>query len=85
LKEIYVNDGNPFKDPENHQKKEIVKRYPGSPIFYREYSGGAYIIWIIKEFLEFQYFDKDDLLFLNDMINQGYYLRKKIHIRDWWR
>jgi len=44
LKEIYVNDGNPFKDPENHQKKEIVKRYPGSPIFYREYSGGAYII-----------------------------------------
>jgi len=48
LREVNVNDGNPFKDPGNYQKKEIVKSCPGSPIFYREYSEGAYIIAIIN-------------------------------------
>ena len=31
LREVIVNDGNPFKDPENYQ--EIVKSCPGSPIY----------------------------------------------------
>jgi len=71
LREVNVNNENQFKNPENPQRKEIVKRCPGSPIYCKDYNSGAYVIAIINEFLEFQYFDKDDLLFLNDMLNQG--------------
>ena len=79
LREVNVNYGNPFKDLGNSQEKEIVKSCPGSPIYYKDYNSGAYVIAIINEFLEFQYFNRDDLLFLYDMLNKGKLLRKKIH------
>ena len=79
LREVNVNNGNPFKDLENSQKKELIKSCPGSPLYYKDYNSGAYVIAIINEFLEFQYFDRDDILFLGNMINKGKILRMKIH------
>ena len=73
LREVNVSYGNLFRDPENSQKKEIVKSCPGSPIYYKDYNGGAYVIAIINEFLEFQFLDKDDLLFLKDMVKVKYH------------
>jgi len=79
LRGLNVNDGNPFKNPENSQKKNIVKKCPGSPIYYKSYDRGSYAIAIINEFFEFQYFNKDDIIFLHDLINKGHLLTKKIH------
>ena len=60
LREVNVNNGNPFKDSQNSQKKEIIKSCKGSLLYYEDYNGGAYVIAIINEFLEFQYLNKDD-------------------------
>ena len=78
LREVYITDGNPFKEPEISQKKDLIKSCPGSPLYYNDSISGAYAIAIINEFFEFQYFDKEDLLFLYAMLNKGKVLRKKI-------
>ena len=79
LREININNGNIFKDPDNLQKFEIIERCPGSPCYYKDYNCGAYAIAIINESLDFQYFDRDDMLFIYDMVNLGKLLRKKIN------
>ena len=86
LREINVNNGNPFidtskmKTEENHEKiDKIVNRCPGSPLYYKDYNSGGYVIAIINESFEFQYLDKAAMIFLSDMVNQGKLLRKKIH------
>ena len=65
---VYITNGNPFKELEISQKKDLIKSCPGSPLYYKDYNSEAYTIAIINEFFEFQYFDRDDLLFLNDML-----------------
>ena len=77
LREINVNNGNPFLS--NTDKKEIVDKCPGSPLYYKDYNSGGYVIAIINEHFEFQYLDKPTMIFLSDMVNQGKLLRKKIH------
>ena len=79
LREINVNNSNPFKNPETLEKQMIVKRCPGSPCYYKDFNGGAYVIAIINEFLEFQYFDRDDMFFLANMVDKGRLLKKKTH------
>ena len=81
LREINVNNGNPFtanKDKDEKNEK-IVSRCPGSPLYYKDYNSGGYVIAVINESYEFQYLDKEAMKFLYDMVNQGKLLRKKIH------
>ena len=81
LREINVNNGNPFiasKDKDKINEK-IVSRCLGSPLYYKDYNSGGYVIAIINESYEFQYLDKAAMVFLSDMVNQGKLLRKKIH------
>ena len=77
LREINVNSGNPFISSQD--KEEIIKRCRGSPLYYKDYNSGGYVIAVINEHYEFQYLDKNTMLFLSNMVNQGKLLRKKIH------
>ena len=79
LREININNRNIFKNPNNLQKIEIIQRCPVSPCYYKDYNCGAYAIAIINKSLEFQFFDRDDMLFIFDLVNQGKLLRKKIN------
>ena len=79
LREIEIKEGNPFKEAYNSNKNQIVKKAIGSPCYYKYYNNGAYVIAIINEFFEFQYFDKNDMIFLNDMVYNAYIIRKLIH------
>lgn len=79
LREINIKVGNPFKEANNDYKKEIIKKCPGSPCYYKDSKNGAYVVAIINEFLEFQYFDKSDLEFLNEIINKRELLEKKYY------
>ena len=82
FREVNVNTANPFKileDSKDPEEINIAKRCLGSPIYYKDYNSGAYVVAIIKEKLDFQYFDRDTMLFLSNMTNLGKLLRKKIH------
>ena len=91
LREINVSNGNPFQqtqdivdgNDETESKKEEIKsllrKCPGSPLYYKDYNSGAYVVAIINENLEFQYLDLKTMNFLIDKVNQGKLLRKKIH------
>ena len=66
FREISINNVNPFSVASQKGEKEnieLIKHSPGSPVYYRDYNGGAYVIAIINEFFEFQYFDKKNVLF----------------------
>ena len=76
LREINVNNGNPFLSCKDNK---LVNRCPGSPLYYKDYNSGGYVIAVINESYEFQYLDKNAMVFLSDMVNQGKLLRKKIH------
>ena len=79
LREVNVNNTNPFRNVETEEEKEIIKKVPGSPIYYKDFNSGGYVVAIINEELEFQYLDRDTMIFLINMVNQGKLLRKKIH------
>ena len=82
LREINVNGGNPFKkleDSDDPEESNIAKKCLGSPIYYKDYNSGAYVVAIINENLDFKFFDRESMLFLSNMVNQGKLLRKKIH------
>ena len=70
LRKILVDNGNPFLD-ESKKWDEIIKQSPGSPIYYRDYNNNAYVIAIFNEFFEFQYFDKNAISFLIEIINKA--------------
>lgn len=53
---------------------------PGSPIYYKDYNSGGYVVAIVNETYEFQYFEHETMVFLSNMVNQGKLLRKK-HIK----
>ena len=85
LREININNGNPFQKAvnsdknshKNNDKKKVIERCPGSPCYYKDFNSGAYVIAIINEFYEFQYFNKNDMRFLCKMVNLGRLLRNK--------
>jgi len=91
LREINVSNGNPFQqtqeivegndESENNKSeiKSLLSKCPGSPIYYKDYNSGAYVVAIINESLEFQYLDIKTMSFLIEKVNQGKLLRKKIH------
>ena len=51
----------------------------GILIYYKDYNSGAYVVAIVNEKLNFQFFDRETMLFLSNMVNQGKLLRKKIY------
>ena len=51
----------------------------GSPIYYKYFNSGGYVIAIVNVFLKFQFFDKETIIFLAIMSNKGKLLRKKNH------
>ena len=80
LKEIFISNFNPFLDIYNkgtENEKELIIHSLGSPLYYKDYNNGVYAIAIINENYEFQYFDRETMLFLNDMIKKGKLLRTK--------
>ena len=80
LKDIFVSNFNPFLDVYNkgtENEKELIIHSLGSPLYYKDYNNGVYAIAIINENYEFQYFDRETMLFLNDMIKKGKLLRTK--------
>ena len=82
FKEIFITKENPFLDIYNKgtkSEKELINQSQGSPLYYRDYNNGAYVVAIINQNYEFQYFDKMTMLFLIDMVNKGKLLRKKIN------
>ena len=81
-REVNANRVNPFKNLENKKNDleiRICKCVPGSPIYYKDFNCGGYVVAIVNELFEFQYFNKDDMLFLITTVNKGKLLRKKIH------
>ena len=80
FRKIFVENQNPFLEAcekGSDEEKELIEQSPGSPLYYRDYNGGAYVISIINENYEFQYFDKKAMLFLAKMVKKGKLLRKK--------
>ena len=80
LKEIFLDNGNPFVEISKKGKGknfEIIQQSPGSPLCYKDYNNGPYVIAIINENFEFQYFDKITMVFLSAMIYKGKLFRKK--------
>lgn len=79
LREVNVNNANPFRNPENPEEKDIINEVAGSPIYYKDYNSGGYIVAVVNESNEFQYLEHNTIQFLANMVNQGKLLRKKIH------
>ena len=44
---------------------------------YNDYNNDVYVIIIVNESFEFQYFDRKNMIFLANMVKQGKLLRKK--------
>ena len=91
FREIFISNVNPFlnaaqqksqNDDENESNvnlEELINQSPGSPLYYKDYNNGAYVIAIINDSFEFQYLDKKTMIFLATMVNQGKLLRKKVN------
>ena len=80
FKEIYVGYKNLFLDTNirgDKKELELIKQSPGSPLYYKDYNNGAYVIAIITDSFEFKYFDKKTMIFLEDMVQKGKTFRKK--------
>lgn len=66
LREINVNYQNPFKnDNDDPEERIIKKKCPGSPIYYKGFYSGGYVVAIINKNFDFNYFDRDSLIFLS--------------------
>ena len=81
LREIEIKEGNenPFKESKNSGTNKIIKKANGSPCYYKDNKYGVYVIAIINQFFEFQYFDENNMIFLNNMVNKGKLLGKFIY------
>ena len=86
FREIFISNVNPFLNASQSPKsesgvnlEELIKQSPGSPLYYKDYNNGAYVIAIINESFEFQYLDRKTMMFLANMVNQGKLLRKKVN------
>ena len=78
LKEINLNAGNPFIEAKKNDKNNTkIDRCHGSPLYYKDYNNGIYVIAVLNDNLEFQYIDKDSMKFLINVANKGKLLRKK--------
>jgi len=80
LREIEIKEGNenPFKESNDSNINKIIKKAIGSPCYYKDNKNGVYALAIINEFFEFQYFDENNMIFLNDMVYKGF-INKKVN------
>ena len=76
FREIFIGNVNPFSQKAND---DLVKQSPGSPLYYNDYNNGAYAIAILNDSFEFQYFERNTMVFLANMVNKGKLLRKKVN------
>ena len=80
MRKIVVGNENPFLVAYQKGEKEdieLIKQSPGSPVYYSDYFdyiGDSYVIAIINEFFEIQYFNKNTFNFLVNIVNK---LRKE--------
>jgi len=67
FREVLIDIYNPFllfqKNDEFDQKINLIKQSPGSPLYYKDSDFGAYVIAIINEGYEIQYFDNQTMIF----------------------
>ena len=80
FREILIHKENKFLvayEKGEKEKLELIKQSPGSPLFYKDYNNGFYVLAIITEKFKFQYFDKETMKFLVYMVNKGKLFRKK--------
>ena len=85
FREIFISQINPFLDASKRGDKEnieLIKQSPGTPLFYRDCNTGVYVIAIVNEFLEFQYFDRKTMIFLANMVHKGKLLLKNKNFDD---
>ena len=80
LRKINVNNSNPFRRLESEEEKKIGEIFPGSPIYFRDFVNGAYVIAIINSSFEFQYINNFKLLFLKNIKRK---LKKNINTIKW--
>ena len=76
FREIFIGNVNPFSQK---AEDDLVKQSPGSPLYYNDYNNGAYAIAILNDSFEFQYFERNTMVFLANMVNKGKLLRKKVN------
>ena len=76
FREIFIGNVNPFSQKADD---DLVKQSPGSPLYYNDYNNGAYAIAILNDSFEFQYFERNTMVFLANMVNKGKLLRKKVN------
>ena len=80
MRKIVVGSENPFLVAYQKGEKEdieLIKQSPWSPVYYSDYFdyiGDSYVIAIINEFFEIQYFNKNTFNFLVNIVNK---LRKE--------
>ena len=80
MRKTVVGNENPFLVAYQKGEKEdieLIKQSPGSPVYYSDYFdyiGDSYVIDIINEFFEIQYFNKNTFNFLVNIVNK---LRKE--------
>ena len=79
FREVSINNENPFLIEYNMNEYDLIKQSPGSPLYYRDSDFGAYVIAIINDVYEFQFFDKQTMIFLSDMVYKGKLFCKKKH------
>ena len=82
FREILVWNRNKFLEAYKkgaQNELEFIKQIPGSPLYYRDYNNGAYVIAIINDNFEFQYFDEKTMKFLKAMVHRGKMFRKKVN------
>ena len=81
FREVLIDIYNPFllfqKNDEFYQKINLIDQSPGSPLYYKDSDFGAYVIAIINDCYEIQYFDKQTMIFLSDMVYKGKLFCKK--------
>ena len=75
--EISINDETRIDIIKSNEDKELVKRISGSPMINKDDNGGYYIIAIIDKIYEYHYFNKNNMLFLFDMICKGKSILRK--------
>ena len=82
LREIYFYKRNPFKEYQEDEDKneidEILKHCPGSPIYCLDYNSGYYVVAIINEFYDIQYFNNKSFTFLCYMVRESRIIKKNV-------
>ena len=49
LREVNVNNSNPFRNLDTEEEKKIAEHISGSPIYYKDYNSGGYVVAKINE------------------------------------